>query len=65
MLEQSEKTLQEVSAASGLGTADAMRRIFLRRLGVTPSDYRARFHHKPACPSPELQHALSAARRDH
>lgn len=63
MLEQSERTLQEVAATSGLGSADAMRRIFLRQLGVTPSDYRARFHHKPASPSPELQHALSAARR--
>jgi transcriptional regulator GlxA family with amidase domain len=63
LLEQSEKTLQEVSAASGLGSADAMRRIFLRQLGVTPSNYRARFHHKPSYPSPELQHALSAARR--
>jgi len=63
MLEQGEKTLQEVAASSGLGSADAMRRIFLRHLGVTPSDYRTRFHHKPACASPELQHALSTARR--
>jgi transcriptional regulator GlxA family with amidase domain len=63
MLEQSEKTLQEVAAASGLGSADGMRRIFLRQLGVTPSDYRVRFYHKPACSSPELQHALSAGRR--
>jgi transcriptional regulator GlxA family with amidase domain len=62
MLEQSEKTLQEVSTASGLGSPDAMRRIFLRQLRVTPSNYRARFHHKPACPSPELQHVLSAGR---
>jgi len=63
LLERSEKTLQEISAASGLGSADAMRRVFLRQLGVTPSNYRARFRHKPARPSPELQHALSSARR--
>ena len=59
MLEQSERSLQEVAKDSGLGSPDAMRRIFLRQLGVTPSDYRARFYHKPACASPELQHALS------
>jgi transcriptional regulator GlxA family with amidase domain len=63
MLEQSEKTLQEVAATSGLGSADVMRRIFLRQLGVTPSDYRARFYHQPACASPELHYALSADRR--
>jgi transcriptional regulator GlxA family with amidase domain len=62
MLEESEKTLQEVAAANGLGSADAMRRIFLRQLGVTPSDYRARFHHKPARPSPQLQLGLRRGR---
>jgi transcriptional regulator GlxA family with amidase domain len=63
MLEQSEKSLQDVAAVSGLGSPDAMRRIFIRQLGVTPSDYRARFYHKPACASPELQHVLGAFRR--
>jgi transcriptional regulator GlxA family with amidase domain len=63
MLEQSEKTLQEVATTSGLGSADVMRRIFLHQLGVTPSDYRAQFYHQPACASPELQYALSTGRR--
>ena len=64
MLEQSDKTVQEVATASGLGSADAMRRIFPRQLGVTPSDYRKRFHHKAAYASPQLQHALRGSRRE-
>ena len=35
--------LEHVAAASGFGTAETLRRAFVRRLGVTPSDYRRRF----------------------
>jgi transcriptional regulator GlxA family with amidase domain len=36
-------SLDTVARRCGLGDADNMRRIFLRRLGVTPREYRARF----------------------
>lgn len=37
-------SLDAVSAASGFGAAERMRRAFLRHLGVTPGRYRERFH---------------------
>jgi transcriptional regulator GlxA family with amidase domain len=35
--------LEAVAAQAGFGSAEIMRRVFLRLLGTTPSDYRARF----------------------
>jgi transcriptional regulator GlxA family with amidase domain len=32
-----------VAGACGFGTPETMRRVFARRLGVSPSDYRERF----------------------
>jgi transcriptional regulator GlxA family with amidase domain len=40
---QSDKGLEEVAADSGFGSAEILRRAFLRVLHVTPSAYRARF----------------------
>ncbi len=42
-LQQSEVGLEEVAARSGFGSAEVLRRAFLRVLHVTPSAYRARF----------------------
>ena len=42
-LQQSEAGLEEVAARSGFGSAEVLRRAFLRALHVTPSAYRARF----------------------
>jgi len=42
-LQQSEKGLEEVAAEAGFGSAEVLRRAFLRALHVTPSAYRARF----------------------
>jgi len=42
-LEQGRETLDEVAFACGLGNALTLRRTFERQLGVTPSEYRARF----------------------
>ncbi len=36
-----------ISAACGFGSADVMRRSFLRLLHVTPQEYRERFHGRP------------------
>jgi len=59
LLEQSNHTLQEIAAGTGLGSADAMRRIFLRHLRITPSDYRDRFRLNAPASSPALQQAMS------
>ncbi len=42
-LEMGHESLDEVAFACGLGTALNLRRVFEKRLGVTPSDYRLRF----------------------
>jgi transcriptional regulator GlxA family with amidase domain len=60
LLEQSDLTLQEIATRTGLGTADTMRRIFLRQLGITPSDYRDRFRLEVPASSPAVQHAMNA-----
>ncbi|WP_220347321.1 GlxA family transcriptional regulator [Microbacterium bovistercoris] len=46
-LETGEDTLQRVAADCGFGTVDTLTRAFRRRLGVTPTDYRARFQVTP------------------
>jgi len=42
-LEETQLTLDEISDECGLGMADNMRRLFLRHLKTTPSDYRRSF----------------------
>ena len=42
-LQQSPVSLEEVAARCGFGSAEVLRRAFLRALHVTPSAYRARF----------------------
>jgi transcriptional regulator GlxA family with amidase domain len=42
-LQQSDASLEEVAARAGFGSAEVLRRAFLRALHVTPSAYRARF----------------------
>ena len=42
-LQQSAAGLEEVASRSGFGSAEVLRRAFLRALHVTPSAYRARF----------------------
>jgi transcriptional regulator GlxA family with amidase domain len=43
MLEATETSVDQVARACGFGTPETLRRVFARRLGVTPSDYRDRF----------------------
>ncbi|BCM89000.1 HTH-type transcriptional regulator CdhR [Abditibacteriota bacterium] len=43
-LEESSAGLERVARECGFGSADSMRRSFLRVLKVVPQDYRARFH---------------------
>lgn len=48
-LEESEEAVGGIAAACGFGTAETMRRAFLRSLGVAPAEYRRRF--RPAQPA--------------
>lgn len=42
-LESSELSVQQIVTACGFASAEQMRRVFQRRLGTSPSDYRRRF----------------------
>jgi transcriptional regulator GlxA family with amidase domain len=42
-LESNSRSLDEVANASGFNSAEILRRVFKRRLGVTPGQYRASF----------------------
>jgi transcriptional regulator GlxA family with amidase domain len=49
-LEDTAEPVASVAAACGFGTAETMRRSFLRALGVGPAEYRRRFRnhsHRP------------------
>ncbi|WP_030245393.1 GlxA family transcriptional regulator [Streptomyces sp. NRRL S-350] len=43
LLQDSDRSLPEVAAASGLGSVETLHRVFRRRLGTTPAEYRRRF----------------------
>jgi len=43
LLEQTDLKLNVVAARSGLGSAETLRRIFVRELGIPPETYRRRF----------------------
>jgi transcriptional regulator GlxA family with amidase domain len=42
-LERTRDPVERIAAELGFGTAETMRRTFVRRLGVTPQDYRSYF----------------------
>jgi transcriptional regulator GlxA family with amidase domain len=44
LIEQTDAGLEQVAAAAGFGSADVMRRAFLRVLGMQPRQYRRHFH---------------------
>lgn len=45
LLEDSDEPLQRIAPQCGFTNADIMRRAFIRRIGIGPSDYRARFRY--------------------
>jgi transcriptional regulator GlxA family with amidase domain len=53
-LEQTDHTLDVVAAGCGIGSAETLRRVFSRRLNVTPEAYRRRF---ALAPTPERNSA--------
>lgn len=42
-LEDTTEAVESVASACGFGTAETMRRLFVRSLGINPSEYRRRF----------------------
>jgi transcriptional regulator GlxA family with amidase domain len=44
LLETTTAPTEEIAARSGFGASETMRRAFHRTLGITPSEYRNRFH---------------------
>lgn len=53
MLQDSSASLQRIADACGFGHVDVMRRTFMRKIGVGPSDYRRRFKTALNAPRPE------------
>lgn len=51
-LEETGEPVQAIARACGFGTAETMRRCFMRALQVGPAEYRRRFHSPAATPSP-------------
>lgn len=45
-LEDSPQGIKVVAARAGFGSEESLRRVFLRRLGVTPGEYRKRFQRR-------------------
>lgn len=50
-LTSSRSVLDRIAASVGFASADAFRRAFARRFGITPVEYRERFHRSPSIPS--------------
>jgi transcriptional regulator GlxA family with amidase domain len=48
LLEDSASPLKRVASRCGFGDPNSLRRAFVRRLGVTPADYRSRFQQLPS-----------------
>ena len=51
-LEETDATVAAIAARVGFGTAESMRRTFVRHLGTPPDDYRRRFARHPSTRSP-------------
>ncbi|MEQ8840531.1 MAG: DJ-1/PfpI family protein [Acidimicrobiales bacterium] len=59
LLEQAPTGVAAIARACGFGTAETMRRAFLRIVGVAPSEYRNRFAHDRSpgtSPGPEMEY---------
>jgi len=52
--------IDRLASSVGFASADAFRRAFVRRFGVTPAEYRARFH-SPSSSTPGASHASSSS----
>jgi transcriptional regulator GlxA family with amidase domain len=48
LLETAGQGVEQLALRCGFGTVETMRRVFRRRLGVSPGDYRERFQKRAA-----------------
>jgi len=48
LLETGAESVEQLARRCGFGTVETMRRVFRKRLGVSPSDYRERFQRRAA-----------------
>lgn len=48
LLETGAENVEQVASRCGFGTVETLRRVFRRRLGVSPGDYRERFQRRAA-----------------
>lgn len=60
-LEDGSEPIGQVAAACGFGTAETLRRVFLRALGVGPAEYRRRFYVASTVPNAALDAGSRAA----
>lgn len=51
LLETSTRTAEVVASECGFGTAETLRRAFIRNVGTSPGAYRRSFAHRPARPA--------------
>jgi len=58
-LEDSNDPIAAVAASCGFGTAETMRRVFLRALAVGPAEYRRRFHGPPGLHAPTAKETVT------
>jgi len=64
-LQQTGKGFKQVAAATGFGSADSMRRAFLRLLGITPQTYRAQLSARKRTATPRQAQNQLAGVSDH
>jgi transcriptional regulator GlxA family with amidase domain len=64
-LEESHSPLKRIAADTGHGTEQNLRRVFVRRLHVTPQQYRARFSPTAYAPAPSATPSLPSAPHAH
>jgi transcriptional regulator GlxA family with amidase domain len=43
-LETTEQSMKEIARRCGFDNADSLRRVFVKRLAISPVEYRQRFH---------------------
>jgi transcriptional regulator GlxA family with amidase domain len=63
-LEDTGEPIGQVARACGFGTAETMRRLFLRALGVAPAEYRRRFQGRVRANPPNPERVASTRRAE-
>lgn len=59
-LERTDRGLKQIAAATGFGSVELMRRVFVRLLGITPRQYRDHLHTAPVIDHPQSRGTKAA-----